>query len=202
MDKELEDILTEMESVVTDARQMSIVEPDYGSIEKVCAKFLKLRNYGVHSPYVFAYKIKKLDDLVLLFHNLYRQKFPEHINLPVNEKKDRKIASAFIKGRMIAAGLSRHAAMQQCGEIIRTVFEHYEEFHFEIPLTFGVFGQQNLIWVTTKAVTLMNKKIEYYEDLRNEASAEKTMEWWSKHNKAGWAQERIDKLHKKYEGGG
>ena len=181
----------------------SSVVPGYAEIEKACVDYLKILGYGIRPPYKFPAQIKKLDDLINLFYDLYFKKFPGTIPYGgKSESEERKTASRFIQSRIDASGLDKHTAMQECGEIIRTVFENLDGFNFTVPITFGIFGQKNMGWVTDVAVEIMNRKIEEYKRIEDEAWADKIMAERSKTHRAGWTEEELDKALKNLEGEG
>jgi predicted RNA-binding protein with PUA domain len=76
---------------------------------------------------------------------------------------------------MAATGASKEYALNECGEIIRTVFEYEKEFKFKYAITFSVFGQDNLKWVTDKAIQIMNRNSQEKEEEDAEILREKVI---------------------------
>jgi hypothetical protein len=133
---------------------------------------------------------------------MFFKEFPGKIAYGRHEGEERKIASRFVESRMKASNLSRQAAMQECGEIISTVFENLDEFNFTVPITFGVFGQKNMAWVTNVAIEIMNKKIDQYQRIKDEAWSDKVIEERAKTHRPGWSEEELDKALENLEGKG
>ena len=205
MKKDLDKVIDKIREGLSCLDQDSIfssISDGYIKIEEACVDYLKLRGYGIRLPYKFPAKIKKLDDLINLFYSLYTKSFSNRIAHVKDEKEERKTASRFIKSRMESNNLDRDTAMQECGEIIKTVFENLDEFNFTVPMTFGIFGQKNMAWVTNTAVEIMNKKIEKYEWIKAEAAADRIIAERSKHHKPGWSEETLNEIYNKIKGEG
>lgn len=128
-------------------------------LEDACVVFLRYKGYRVADPFVHKYKVYKLDDLISLFYALLDSRHPEYVNVYRNAGRDRSIASSFVKNRLETTGASKEIALKECASIIETVFTHEDSFHFKTDIFFGMFGQSNLSWVTSKAVEIMNKRI-------------------------------------------
>jgi hypothetical protein len=128
-------------------------------LEAACVRFLRHQGYRVGEPFNYKYKIVKLDDLISFFYTLLDSRHPEYVNVYRNAGRDRSIASSFIKNRVETTGVSEAIALKECAAIIETVFTYEKEFKFKTDVFFGMFGQANLSWVTSKAVEIMNKRI-------------------------------------------
>ena len=90
-----------------------------------------------------------------------------------NAGRDRSIASSFVKNRMETTGASEEIALKECASIVETVFTHEKEFKFKTDVFFGMFGQSNLSWVTSKAVEIMNKRITKVAEERSRQEIER-----------------------------
>lgn len=123
-----------------------------------CVDYLRYNGFKVVEPRKNKYNIKKLDDLRTLFYGFSDSKHPELVNSYRNLQKDRAITSRFVKSRMEATGYSKEKSMNECAEIIETIFEHEEEFKLKIPISLGILGQNNCGWITDKAIQIINKK--------------------------------------------
>jgi hypothetical protein len=202
MDKSLEDILDDLEKMIDAVRQPTLIGPSYDTLDSVCAEWLKARGYGVMPPQETSLKtLLSLDDLILLFHNLYTMKFSDHIGLPRSEQHERKIAKAFVEARMAASGKSKQAAIQECALIIRTVFNNLKEFEFNVPLTFGMFGQGKMAWVTEKAVQLINKQQDDEERRRLDLDSDRIIkEREAAGHRPGWFSNEMIKAEDKEDG--
>ena len=74
------------------------------------------------------------------------------------------VAKRFVESRIAVTGANKEYALNECGEIIRTIFDHYDDFNFKYDINFSIFGQGNLKWVTDRAIQLMNKRLEEKEE--------------------------------------
>ena len=131
--------------------------PDYKELETCCKEFLLERGYRVVKPITPRFKAISIDDLYNLFYERLRYYHPD-LSVYSNISRDRAIASRFLKNRMEVGDVSKEYALSECAEIILTVFEHEDEFNFNLPLTFEMFGQANCAWITEKAINIMNVK--------------------------------------------
>lgn len=133
-------------------------DTSFEALANACVDYLRYNGFKVVSPNKWRHNINKLDDLWRFFYTFSDRKHPELINAYRNLQKDRAIASKFVKSRMEATGFSKENAMNECAEIIETIFEHEAGFKFKIPISFGLLGQNNCGWITDKAIQIMNKK--------------------------------------------
>lgn len=133
---------------------------------------LLTRGYRILDPIVVNDKITTVTHLVDYFYRRLYSKYPnsQKTNAP-NIKMDMHIMSDFVKSQMNGAGEKR--AIQECIEIIDTIFDQEELFHFKYPINIGVLGQGKLAWITMKAVELLNNKkyAEKAKDINEKASA-------------------------------
>lgn len=144
-------------------------------IEDACVKYLKFKGYKIATPKVFKVKIKDTNALIEYFYNLLNKDLKEYTT-SCNEIKDKSIAKRFVESRMEATGASKEYALNECGEIITTIFEHKEEFNFKYALSFSIFGQVNTKWITDKAIRIMNEKLRKKEEVRAEDLRNKVIE--------------------------
>ena len=142
-------------------------------LEDACVRFLRYKGYRVGEPFDYKYKVAKLDDLISLFYTLLDSRHPEYVNVYRNAGRDRSIASSFVKNRMETTGASEEIALKECASIVETVFTHEKEFKFKTDVFFGMFGQSNLSWVTSKAVEIMNKRITKVAEERSRQEIER-----------------------------
>lgn len=192
--KQFFDLLEELRAGIEKLDQTSFLQPDYSVVIDPCEKILKECGFAVRKPYVFTKKLNNLNDLIHLFHELYKKHFPDFIDLPLNVKKELSIASKLLQSRMDTAGLSKYYALQECGEIVRTVFENGDKFRLTPPFDFGVFGQDSLIWITNKAVHLMNERVIRYRILELEKQSDEMIEKLEAGGrKPGWSDERLNR---------
>ena len=141
--------------------------PPFELLADACIEYLKYKGYKVVKP-LKRFDIKKLDDLIHLFYAYSDLKHPELINSYRNLVRDRALTKHLIVARQEASNMCRKAAMNECAEIIATIFEHEKEFNFKRPVTFNVLGQKNCGWITEKAIQIMNKKIMGKDEERRE----------------------------------
>lgn len=133
-------------------------DPKFEKLEQACIDYLIYKGYKIVKPIESKYNVKKFDDLIHLFYAFSDKQHPELMNNYRNLAKDRKIASLFVEARMAVSGINKNKAMNECAEIIETIFTNEKDFNFEIPITFGILGQVNCGWITDKAVQIINKK--------------------------------------------
>lgn len=161
MKVEFNELIQKIQDEVTKTFQSDVFSDNsfkYKSLIGACKEFLTQQGYKVVEPVNHKYNIKKLDDIIILFYMLSDAKHPELLNNYRNLARDRKTVSLFVQARMNASNINRKEALKECAEIIKTIFEHENEFNFSIPLVFGILGQQKLGWVTDKAISIINKK--------------------------------------------
>lgn len=124
-----------------------------------CEELLVYNGYGVAKPIDFNFKIKNISDLITKFYSLLHHKYPETIRNHINVKKDLSLAKQLYESRMLN-GVSKEVALNECGEIIYTLFAYEKEFKMRYPIRdFGVLGQGNVGWITDKALQIMNSFI-------------------------------------------
>jgi len=70
--------------------------------------------------------------------------------------------------------------LDECAQIIKVIFDREPDFNFTIPLSFDIFGQQALGWITKKAIEFMNEERESKEQKHVEAIQEKYIEKYLK----------------------
>jgi len=131
-----------------------------------CKEFLKERGYKISEPFNYTYKnVNSIDRLIEFFYDLHKRfhRFGVVIYRSAIDE-DRAIAKKFVQSRMELSDFDEKTALKECAEIINTVFEFEKEFKFEMPLTFSIFGHSKMLWVSKKAVQLLNDR----EKLRNE----------------------------------
>lgn len=133
------------------------------SVEKLfeaCEELLVYSGYSIAKPMNFDFKIKKLSDLITKFYSLLHHKYPETIRNHINVKKDLSLAKQLYESRMLG-GVSKEIALNECGEIIYTLFTYETEFNLKYPIRdLGVLGQGNVSWITDKALQIMNHVTE------------------------------------------
>lgn len=128
-------------------------------LTKACVAFLKEKGYGIRQPVECAVKdVDTIDKLIGYFYNRLRNERREYKSVYIHEARDRTIAKRFIMKQMELSGLNEKTAIKECAEIVKTVLDHYDEFHFKFQINFSVFGNDKLGWVTDRAVEIINKK--------------------------------------------
>lgn len=159
--KPLADILDRISCALKELDQETIFASPaekHKTLSEACKKYLRYQGFKVIAPEKSAYNIKKLDDLIHLFYSFSDRSHPELMSSYRSFDRDRKIASGMVKARMEANGYGMPVAMNECAEIIETVFNHESEFNFKIPISFGILGQKNCGWITDKAIQIINRK--------------------------------------------
>lgn len=130
-----------------------------------CIDFLEERGYRVISPVTLnRTSVKNAPQLVDYFYALLMYHNPDRkIHYNKASKKDIGLASKFITQRQAGSGRAR--AVQECAAIIKCVVENEDLFCFSEPLhSMDCFGQDNMKWVTDRALSILNEENEYVEE--------------------------------------
>jgi hypothetical protein len=171
------EFIDKLKMAISTLDQINIFNPTNG-IEKIIdesVRYLRFKGFKIIEPKKFKNSITNVDDLIKYFYLLINSKNSNSYILSYNSGKDRAIAKRFVVNRMAATGASKEYALNECGEIIRTVFEYEKEFKFKYAITFSVFGQDNLKWVTDKAIQIMNRNSQEKEEEDAEILREKVI---------------------------
>jgi hypothetical protein len=171
------EFIDKLKTAITASEQVTIFNND-NCIDKVIEesiRYLRFKGFKVVPPQTFKNKINNIDDLIRHFYSLLNNKNSIRYATSYNENKDRSTAKRFVSNRMIATGASKEYALNECGEIVNTVFKYEKEFKFKYEITFSIFGQNNLKWVTDKAIQLMNKGMLEKEEEEAEVLRERVI---------------------------
>lgn len=199
---ELEKIFHEIHEGWSETLQGSLLastDPTFERLEKGCVAYLRYKGFSVKAPLGYPHKVKNLDGLINFFYGVYKKCFSGNLTPYRNEQQDRKIAKEFVEKRQNADGLSREEALAQCATIIQTVFENINEFNFTIPVTFGIFGQQKMGWVTSAAIGIMNEKLARANEVRSQQIVDQMMIKMEQEDNLGWGEKILDELLKEKE---
>ena len=148
---------------------------DEKRIIECCKVYLQSKGYNVLAPRNFNYnKIDSIDTLIEVFYLLYDKYHPEDFS-PYRNKRivDRSHAKRFVEARMAVNGLDKEHTLNECAEIIITIFEFEKEFGFDRPLTFSILGQDKVGWITEKAIHIMNRKYKRLVDEENKKTQDR-----------------------------
>jgi len=139
-------------------------------VETKCVEYLKTLGYKVAKPLSMTYKnIKNVNELVNFFYALVDYHYPSPVGYYRNIPKDRAIAKRFVESRMEASQLSKKDAIKECAFMIDALFKYADEFNFKNnPVSFGIFGQESMGWVTEKLIRIVLKKKEEEKEIRRE----------------------------------
>lgn len=129
-------------------------------LASACVEYLKNNGYRVLSPIKYRYEIRDIDSLIDLFYDYLDSKDIEHVKVYRHLGRDRITAKRFVENRMVATGAKKSIALRECAEIITTVLDNQDKFKFKYGLTFSIFSQAKLGWVTDVAIRMLNKKID------------------------------------------
>lgn len=168
----VDDLRGAIKKALSETDQKSFLVPsedEYNELIEACRSFLLYSGYKVIEPVKYSYNIKKLDDLIDLFYAMLYNKHPEWAGGNISWDRYRGTAKQFVGERMKSSGLSKERAMNECGEIIKTIFDYEKDFNFNRPLSFGIFGQKNCGWITDKAVQIMNRESMNKESRKQKA---------------------------------
>lgn len=167
------DLLNKLKTAVAAIGQSSLFNDPLSELESACEDFLTYRGYRVVKSQKYVHtKVDNTKGLVELFYSLLDKKldgmnyFDSYRN---SLAQDLATAKRFVESRMEANGVGRDVALKECANIIQTVFRNYDEFKFKYSISFSIFGQKKMGWVTEKALQILNRSIE--EDVRDRAEA-------------------------------
>ena len=160
-------------------------------LENACADYLRHKGYSVKEPLIYPYNIKKLDDLIVLFYVLLSKYNDKDTIVYKNKKQDLKIAKYFVESIQHMSGLSKPAAMGKCATLIKIVFNNVDRFKFTIPLTFGIFGQKNMAWVTQLAIKILNEEMEEYKEQQVDKKIDEMLARYPQ-SEIGWSDNKIN----------
>lgn len=167
------DYIANIRNVVLVSDQSNLfVDDNNTQLINACIEYLKVSGYKIIELPKYIYTVKSLDELISFFYSMLELKHPGYISGYRNMSGDRAIAKRFVEARIKASGFNKKEALNECTEIIRTVFDHESEFNFKYKITFKIFGQDKLGWVTDKAIQIINNTLE----IENEELAEKRRE--------------------------
>ena len=126
-------------------------------------EFLKERGYVIIPPsYLDCTSITTIPSLINYFYSMLQYYHQDRkLHYYKSTKRDSKVVKNFINSRIEAGAGNRKKAIQECVEIIKCVIENESEFSFSEPLhSLDCFGQDNMKWVTDKAISIINKENE------------------------------------------
>jgi hypothetical protein len=175
LDKKL---VKNLKNILKEYENPNFIDPDsgYRNLLDICKSILIGADYKVVDPFKFSLRnIKRPYDLVSLFYGLLADKYPDKLNLGANfySKQNLKIASSFLKSRMNSKSVSKKTALLECAEIIKTLVDNLEIIGIDLTnLSFSIFGQDSLAWVTNRAVAILNND----HTLKSETQADKLVD--------------------------
>lgn len=187
------DELEELCKACSNFQEVSLFGNDEKNIEVSAIKYLESRAYKVIAPPSLPSKVTKSTDLKALYERLVDRYHPEWRTTYIKEEQARAIAKNFVKSRMKAEGISKERAIRSCAEIICAVFQFEDEFNFNRPINFSMFGQAEFKWVSDRAIEILNKKESELEDVYTDILIDRMYE--DKPNK-GWS---FNKLNRAYD---
>ena len=151
-------------------------EAKYSALIPYCCKLLSAFGFRYAPKLTSKYNsITKVDELIDYFYMKFKHRYPDKIVPSRNLKRDRGIAKRFIDARMNASSIKKSEAIVECAEIIDTVVSNGRAFELVFVIGFRMFGQQDMLWATEKAIGIMNRKRlhvipEYVEKLIENAN--------------------------------
>lgn len=142
---------------ITDA--LTSKEAKYKSLVPFCQKLLEA--FGFRTAPCLSSKydnIKSIRNLIDFFYNRFKYLHRDKVVPAKNEARDDGTAARFVEARVNASGLSKKQALTECAEIVDTVLSNTGRFELVFSIGFRMFGQEDMVWVTDKAIGIMNKK--------------------------------------------
>lgn len=157
-------------------------ESRFNNVLKECVALLEKHNYSIKLLPKISKVIKDYRGLVGYFYYLLHHKHPGTIPYK-DDNVDIPIAKSFVKRIIEMTGYDIDMALGFCGKLVEIVFKFEEDFNFD-PGTlynFRIFGQKEMQWVTTKAISIYNREREDEFSLVRLADKE-TEEYEATHN--------------------
>ena len=163
-----------------------------------CTKLLKSEGYPVLKKVRSSGEIKNIKDLV----EYYYAQLVNRTNITPyrNDKTDLSIAKRLVKQVQFSTGYTDEAALSKCIEIVRGIFTYSSELNLkpETMVSFSIFGQDKLAWITQRIIELINRDAN--DEARLIAQADREAEVYLKTSgiELGWDDldelvERLDK---------
>lgn len=140
-------------------------------VERACVDYLKSLGYKINKKPILS-KVNNTNELIDLFYNFLEFNHNETCSLISNRKKDCAILSNFIKVRQKELGCSKKECLQDCANIITTMFTYEEELGLTVPIGIWVFGSDRCKWITDKVINILNSS----DDLINDAIVTRMVE--------------------------
>jgi hypothetical protein len=111
--------------------------------------------------------IKSSSDLIELFYSTLQFFNPERpIHYSQSVGVDKKVASSFVKSRMLT-GCNKKRALLECANIIKCIIMNEDKLSLSFKITsMSILGQDTLKWVTDRAISILNREaydVEYKE---------------------------------------
>jgi hypothetical protein len=153
--KKLKDLIAEFEGF------NPLVPEDYvlNSIMSECQSILESNGYIVKRIPNIATGINNYSELINRFYFLLEKNFKD-VTPYRDNKADHSVAKKFVSKIMETTGYDFKTSLSKCAELVEVVFDHKEEFNFKLEYTmsFRIFGQGEMSWVTEKAIQLLNRR--------------------------------------------
>ena len=166
-------------------------------LKDACIDYLKFSGYKVIKVPKCARPVESLNDLIDFFYSTFESKHPGSIMYYKNGSEDSNIAKLFVESRMKVSDISKKEVFNECAEIIRIIFNHEEEFNFKHRITFKILGQNKSVWITDKAIQIMNRGLDIKKEELAEEMREEMIDAQDKKDLGfGDLQEILDKLEK------
>lgn len=196
--KHIEDI---KEAISVSDQVVLFGKSDMEQLNEACVKYLKFKGYKIVKPINRFHNVKTLDELICFFYSRLDSRHPECVNSYRSMTKDRVTAKKFVEARMNASGINKKEALNECVEIVKTLFDYESEFHFKYEMNFKMFGQDKLGWITDKAIQIINRESRFRkEDLAEKRSEEMIKAQDTSNLGFNNLQEILEKLEKKNNG--
>jgi hypothetical protein len=151
----------------------------YAELKPLVSEFIEMIGGHSHIPDELKTKVTDTKDLVELFYHRCTQLDPgKNIQFYRNDLNvDLRAAKLFVESRKEACGYATDVAVKTCAEIINTMFCNIDEFHFNSAISFTIFGQDKMSWVTEHTQRLIEKRKEYEKEEEMNQLEEENQKW-------------------------
>lgn len=185
--------LREVLNVLENDNSLIPYEYTLESLLNVCKMLLEENNFSVRLRPKNATIVKNNKGLVKYYYDLL-DRYYKNLTPYRDEYGDLKIAKDLINKLKKDYGLNQQQAIDMAIRLVETVFKYRKEFSFnlDVLISFRIFGQANMAWVTRTAIKLINKELN--DPTKLMAIADKETEKLEKDNNLTFGYDNLEAL--------
>jgi len=150
--------LTDLKNAITSYNQSGMVPFTHRKklVLSACLSLLSSEGYYIKEKLAYFDRVKSNDDLINYFYTRLSMKYDI---FPVRDfTRDRATAFQFVGRIQDDFAMTDDQARALCVELIVVLFDNIDQFNFTTTayVSFSVFGQNKLKWITDKALSILN----------------------------------------------